>query len=93
MLLEQWGRPPSFLLVDFYDVGDGSVFEVAARANGVKYRRSCCSKKKDKDGGGKSASPRSFGAVNVGVTWILTLVLAVLLVAGGPTGDRWGWGL
>ncbi|KAI4167936.1 MAG: hypothetical protein LQ343_006806 [Gyalolechia ehrenbergii] len=27
---ERWGRPPNFLLVDYYNVGAGSVFEVAA---------------------------------------------------------------
>jgi hypothetical protein len=37
-----WGRPPKFLDVDFYDVGNGSVFEVAAKANGVVYNRTCC---------------------------------------------------
>jgi len=28
-------RPPSFLLVDFYNYGEGSVFQVAASANGL----------------------------------------------------------
>jgi hypothetical protein len=37
-----WDRPPTWLLVDFYDVGKGSVFEVAAKANGVDYNRACC---------------------------------------------------
>lgn len=40
-----WDRPPNFLLVDYYNYGDprpGSVFEVAARANGVTYNRDCC---------------------------------------------------
>jgi hypothetical protein len=37
-----WGFPPKFLDVDFYDVGNGSVFEVAAKANGVVYNRTCC---------------------------------------------------
>ncbi|KAF2872531.1 PLC-like phosphodiesterase [Massariosphaeria phaeospora] len=39
-----WGRPPNFLLVDYYNAGptNGSVFEVAARANNVAYNRSCC---------------------------------------------------
>jgi hypothetical protein len=37
-----WNRPPTWLLVDFYDVGKGSVFEVAAKANGVTYDRACC---------------------------------------------------
>jgi len=40
-----WGRPPTFLLVDYYNEGipeAGSVFEVAARANNVTYNRRCC---------------------------------------------------
>jgi hypothetical protein len=42
---KMWSRPPNFLLVDFYNVGnfDGSVFQVAADANNVTYdRASCC---------------------------------------------------
>ncbi|KII94109.1 hypothetical protein PLICRDRAFT_153469 [Plicaturopsis crispa FD-325 SS-3] len=31
------GRNPNFMLVDFYEYGGGSVFEVAASANGVTY--------------------------------------------------------
>jgi len=31
------GRPPNFMLVDFYEFGGGSVFEVAANINGVPY--------------------------------------------------------
>ncbi|RXW12483.1 hypothetical protein EST38_g13370, partial [Candolleomyces aberdarensis] len=31
------GRAPNFLLVDFYEYGGGSVFEVAAQINGVPY--------------------------------------------------------
>lgn len=44
MITGDWGRPPNFLLVDFYNEGpfDGSVFEVAARANNVTYDRKCC---------------------------------------------------
>ncbi|MCJ1475280.1 hypothetical protein MMC13_003942 [Lambiella insularis] len=37
-----WGRPPNFLLVDYYNAGNGSVFEVAAELNGVSYTKSCC---------------------------------------------------
>jgi len=33
----QWGAWPNFLLVDFYDWGNGSVFEVAATLNDVTY--------------------------------------------------------
>ncbi|KAL8834045.1 MAG: hypothetical protein Q9176_007694 [Flavoplaca citrina] len=39
---ERWDRPPNFLLVDYYNVGAGSVFEVAAELNNVTYDRSCC---------------------------------------------------
>jgi hypothetical protein len=42
---EMWGRPPNWLLVDFYNFGNfnGSVFQVAATANNVSYNRdSCC---------------------------------------------------
>jgi hypothetical protein len=41
---EKWGRPPNFLIVDFYNQGptSGSVFEAAAKANGVTYDRKCC---------------------------------------------------
>ncbi|KAI6136450.1 PLC-like phosphodiesterase [Pisolithus sp. B1] len=33
----EYGRSPNFMLVDFYEYGGGSVFEVAAAANGVTY--------------------------------------------------------
>ncbi|KAL1951400.1 hypothetical protein VTO73DRAFT_549 [Trametes versicolor] len=33
----QYGRNPNFMLVDFYEFGNGSVFQVAADANGVTY--------------------------------------------------------
>ena len=47
MATANWDRPPNFLLVDFYNQGptNGSVFEVAARANNVTYDRECCGKK------------------------------------------------
>ena len=40
--VKRWEFPPRFLDVDFYNVGSGSVFEVAAKWNGVLYNRSCC---------------------------------------------------
>ncbi|KZP25421.1 PLC-like phosphodiesterase [Athelia psychrophila] len=33
----EYSRNPNYLLVDFYEFGGGSVFEVAATANGVTY--------------------------------------------------------
>ena len=40
--LDDWGYPPKFLNVDYYNVGNGSVFEVAAKYNNVTYNRPCC---------------------------------------------------
>ena len=40
-----WNHPPNWLLVDYYSWGspfNGSVFQVAASANGVVYNRSQC---------------------------------------------------
>jgi len=42
---DRWdGRPPNFLLVDYYNLGytPGTVFQVAAEANNVTYNRPCC---------------------------------------------------
>lgn len=41
---EDWNRPPNFILVDYYNLGNfnGSVFQVAATANNVTYDRSSC---------------------------------------------------
>ncbi|KAK2461588.1 hypothetical protein APHAL10511_006051 [Amanita phalloides] len=35
--IAQQGRAPNFILVDFYEFGGGSVFQVAANLNGVSY--------------------------------------------------------
>lgn len=40
--VDDWNYPPKFLNVDFYNVGNGSVFEVAAKWNNVTYNRPCC---------------------------------------------------
>jgi hypothetical protein len=39
---ETYAYPPKFLNVDYYNVGNGSVFEVAAKYNNVTYTRECC---------------------------------------------------
>ncbi|KAI6008378.1 PLC-like phosphodiesterase [Pisolithus orientalis] len=40
LCVSEYGRNPNFMLVDFYEYGGGSVFEVAAAANGVTYNPS-----------------------------------------------------
>jgi len=42
LCIADWDRPPNFLLVDYYNEGNGSVFEVAAQMNNVTYNRKCC---------------------------------------------------
>lgn len=41
---DKWGRPPNFLLVDYYNIGsvNGSVFQAAAMLNNVTYNGKCC---------------------------------------------------
>ena len=40
--IDLWDFPPKFLNVDYYNVPNGSVFEVAAKWNNVTYNRTCC---------------------------------------------------
>ncbi|KAF2036727.1 PLC-like phosphodiesterase [Setomelanomma holmii] len=66
---QMWGRPPNWLLVDYYNFGNfnGSVFEVAAAANNVTYKRgSCC--------GSQSSNATS----NQDYSWTLLLFLFVI---------------
>jgi hypothetical protein len=69
---QMWGRPPNWLLVDYYNFGNfnGSVFQVAATANGVEYNRdSCC------------GVLRKSGAAILRSSWFRTaLSLAVVLL-------------
>jgi len=51
------GRNPNFMLVDFYEFGGGSVFQVAATANGVTYNPTT-----------PVPSPRSTGTPSAGTT-------------------------
>lgn len=41
---DDWNRPPNFILVDYYNLGNfnGSIFQVAASANNVTYNRNTC---------------------------------------------------
>lgn len=56
------------MLVDFYDAGKGSAFEVAAKANNVTYSGKCCGK-------------RASGASRLQMTgwYILIIAIAVLI--------------
>ena len=72
---EDWGRPPNFLLVDYYNRGNfnGSTLAVAAKANNVSYDvNSCCD----------SSSVDSFGARTVsGSLTVVGLPAVVVMLA------------
>lgn len=59
------GYYPTFTLVDYYDVGNGSVFEVAAQMNGVEYKAvkmgNGSSTTKSSTSGGGSTTSTSLG--------------------------------
>lgn len=70
-----WGRPPNFLLVDYYNRGSfpGSVFQVAANMNNVTYNNaSCCGT--SGTSAATSMRPRNWIAV-VAVTVVLSALL------------------
>jgi hypothetical protein len=63
-----WNRPPNFLLVDYYNLGNfnGSVFEVAAMANNVSYDRdSCCGTEQRSFNAAMSVRPAFFSMLAV----------------------------
>ncbi|KFZ19057.1 hypothetical protein V502_03842 [Pseudogymnoascus sp. VKM F-4520 (FW-2644)] len=67
---ETWGKPPTVLNVDYYNVGNGSVFEVAAKWNNVTYNATCC--------GLMDSSGRRMRAGVVGVA-VMAVLVSVLL--------------
>lgn len=70
--VETWNYPPKFLDVDFYNAGDGSVFEVAAAWNGVNYNRSCCGMTSD----GTTTVPNPYGkSLIIGIFGLVGLFL------------------
>jgi hypothetical protein len=66
---EDWGTPPTWLNVDYYNVGNGSVFEVAAKWNNVTYTATCC------------GSTSTSGAETVVRSNVLLCTILVLLTA------------
>lgn len=73
-----WNRPPNFLLVDYYNVGDfsGSVFQVAADANGVDYDRTSCCGTRSRSGAVRSRrSDQIAWTFGVSVTALVVLLI------------------
>jgi len=72
----KWDYPPKFLNVDYYNEGDGSVFEVAAKHNNVTYNRKCCGKAA-RSVGARSLEVAGRGAMVTAfaVVWIMWMTL------------------
>lgn len=66
-----WGKPPTVLNVDYYNVGNGSVFEVAAKWNNVTYNATCC--------GMMDNAGRRIGGEMMWIA-VMAVVVSVLLV-------------
>ncbi|EPQ60366.1 PLC-like phosphodiesterase [Gloeophyllum trabeum ATCC 11539] len=85
----QYGRNPNFMLVDFYEYGGGSVFQVAASANGVDYSpstpvaspKSQTSDSSNSTGGSSSAAPIDFRINQSHAVAVSALIFSVLLGA------------
>ena len=71
--VDLWNIPPRYLDVDFYDMGNGSVFEVAAKWNGVVYNKTCCGLATS--WGEKASRPCNFAWVVSGAVFITGLVM------------------
>jgi len=70
---EDWGRPPNFLLVDYYNRGNfnGSTLAVAAEANNVTYDiNSCCGR----------TSVDSMGTRHTAVSMVVVSYASVLVM-------------
>lgn len=72
------GRPPNFILVDFYNIGsfNGSVFQVAADANGVSYDRDSCCGTSQRDLNNGASGLRMSGLVVMGMAGVMAYLLS-----------------
>ncbi|KAL1955986.1 hypothetical protein VTO42DRAFT_7886 [Malbranchea cinnamomea] len=70
-----WGRPPNFLLVDYYNIGssNGSVFQVAAEMNNVTYHGKCC--------GLKSSATRNIPSTGFASVQYLALIVMTVIIS------------
>ncbi|GAB7335629.1 hypothetical protein MBLNU13_g07952t2 [Cladosporium sp. NU13] len=75
---EDWGRPPNFLLIDYYNRGNfnGSTLAVAAKANNVSYDINSCCGSSSVDSSGARTAPGSLVVVS------LAVVILILVAAG-----------
>jgi len=81
--LAQYGRPPNFMLVDFYDYGEGSVFQAAASLNGIPAPTNTIAPPLVNGSAAPSSSPSSAGrSLDLQGTTALCVGMLASLVSG-----------
>jgi hypothetical protein len=87
---DMWDRPPTFFVVDYYNLGSpepGSVLRAVAKANGVVYRRECCGRGGALSGGERTVGrPFGFAGMGEGMGWWWRTVGLGGVVLGGIMG-------
>lgn len=83
----EWGYQPTFTLVDFYDMGNGSVFQYAANINGVKYTPVTIGSGTTSSSGAKATTTSGDGSVtstSLSGSWaVQPQLMGALAAAGG----------
>ena len=69
----EWGKPPNFLMVDYYEMGNvrGSVFQVAAAMNNVTHDLSRCCGQTLTNGGRRRSGFEIWSVGSVVGLWVL----------------------
>ena len=72
-----WGRPPNFLLVDYYNRGNfnGSTLAVVAKANNVSYDVNSCCDRASVDSIGTRPGATSMALVSLATIVVLFAIL------------------
>ncbi|KAJ6503304.1 PLC-like phosphodiesterase [Mycena vitilis] len=87
------GRAPNYLLVDFYEYGGGSVFQVAANINGVTYSPTSpiatplptTSSSTSSSGGGSSSNSNNGSSLLSRTQWTASLFVALSVLLGASS--------
>ncbi|PCH34019.1 PLC-like phosphodiesterase [Wolfiporia cocos MD-104 SS10] len=82
----EYDRNPNFMLVDFYEYGNGSVFEVAATANGVTYSPTSPIATPITGSGGSSSSSGAWGGYQItGAHFAAMMAMSMGMLLGALT--------
>jgi hypothetical protein len=86
---DQWGVPPNFFVVDYYNIGSpqpGSVLRAVAKANGVVYRKDCCGRGGAISGGQRRVNSPFGSYFSSPMAWTMGVGVVGSAVMGGFLG-------